>query len=357
MSATTTRRKDEHLDLCATQEVEPHGNSTLLDCVHLGHCAMPEHAIDDVDLTSTMFGRRLRAPLMITGMTGGTQRARIINEGLAAVAEDAGIAFGIGSQRAMAEDPSLLETFAVRHVAPDVLLVGNIGVRQAADIGTDGVLRLMDAIGADAMAVHLNAAQELTQVHGDRDFRGGYDTITDLVARLDGAVVVKETGCGIGPDVARRLVDCGVRAIDVSGAGGTSWVRVEQLRAEGVAARAGAALSAWGIPTAAATAAVAATVPVSVRIIASGGVRHGLDAARAIALGADVAGTALPVFRAWQAGGADAAAEEVAGIVETLRQIVLLSGVRTPGELASVPRVLDPPLLRWLAALGGSGAL
>jgi isopentenyl-diphosphate Delta-isomerase len=349
---TTPLRKDAHLDLCADDEVEPSGNSTLLDCVHLVHCAMPELSTDEVDLTTPWWGKALRAPVLVTGMTGGTERARAVNRDLALVAEHRGLAFGVGSQRAMVEHPELAGTFSVRDVAPSILLLGNIGLRQGVALGVDGVRRLMEAIGADGMALHLNAGQELTQPEGDRDFRGGYSLVKALSAALGERFLVKETGCGLSPAVARRLVDCGVRTLDVSGLGGTSWVRVEQLRLKGGPARAlGELFSGWGIPTAAAVASVRRAVGPHLRVIASGGIRNGLEVAKALALGADVAGMALPLFRAQQAGGVAAAEAAVDTVVAALRQAMLLTGSRTVSELRNQPKVVAGPLRDWMDIL------
>ena len=347
----TARRKDAHLDLCATGEVEPQENSTLLECVRLVHCAMPEMNVDEVDLSTEFLGKRLRYPLLITGMTGGTERAGAVNRDLATLAERHGLAFGVGSQRAMAENTRLGASFQVREVAPTVPLLGNIGLYQAVGLGVDGVRRLADAIGADGMALHLNAGQELTQPEGDRDFRGGYQVVEGLVRAFGPRLLVKETGCGIGPEVARRLVDLGVRNLDVSGLGGTSWVRVEQLRASGVQAQVGAEFSSWGIPTAAAIASVRRAVGPDARLVASGGLRTGLDAAKVLALGADVAGMALPLFRAQQSGGLQGAEQALSVILVGLRQALVLTGSRNCGELRGKPRILLGDLKDWLAAL------
>jgi isopentenyl-diphosphate delta-isomerase len=347
----TAKRKDAHLDLCATGEVEPQGNSTLLEYVRLVHCAMPEMSVDEVDLSTEFLGKRLRYPLLITGMTGGTERAGVVNRDLAVLAERNGLAFGVGSQRAMAENPQLGETFQVRHLAPTVPLLGNIGLYQAVGMGVDGVRRLAEAIGADGMALHLNAGQELTQPEGDRDFRGGYKVVEELVRAFGSRLLVKETGCGISPEVARRLVELGVRNVDVSGMGGTSWVRVEQLRATGAQAQVGAEFSSWGIPTAAAIASVRRAVGPDVRLVASGGLRTGLDAAKVIALGADLAGAALPLFRAQQEGGLEGAEQALGVIIAGLRQALVLTGSRTCGELRQKPRVIMGQLKDWLAAL------
>ena len=347
----TAKRKDDHLDLCATGDVEPAGNSTLLECVRLVHCAMPEMAVDEVDLSTEFLGKRLRLPLLVTGMTGGTLRAGEVNRDLALLAERHGLAFGVGSQRAMAENPQLGETFRVRQVAPTVPLLGNIGLYQAVGLGVDGVRRLADAIEADGMALHLNAGQELTQPEGDRDFRGGYKVVEGLVKAFGSRLLVKETGCGIGPEGARRLAELGVRNLDVSGLGGTSWVRVEQLRAKGLQAEVGAEFSSWGIPTAAAIASVRRAVGPDVRLVASGGLRTGLDAAKVLVLGADVAGMALPLFRAQQERGLEGAEQALAVIRESLKQAFVLTGSRNCGELRQKPRVIMGQLKDWLAAL------
>jgi isopentenyl-diphosphate Delta-isomerase len=347
----TGNRKDAHLDLCATQEVEPTQNSTLLECVRLVHCAMPEIAVGDVDLSVSFLGKRLRYPVLITGMTGGTERAGKVNRDLATVAERHGVAFGVGSQRAMAESTARAASYQVREVAPTLALLGNIGMYQAIQMGVDGVRRLMDAIGADGMALHLNAGQELTQPEGDRDFRGGYAVVESLVKAFGDRLLVKETGCGISPEVARRLAELGVRNIDVSGLGGTSWVRVEQLRATGLLARLGAEYSSWGIPTAAATASVRRAVGPDVRLVASGGIRTGLEIAKVMALGADLGGMALPLFRAQQEGGVEGADHALQGVLEGLRQAFVLTGSRSCAELRRRPVVMTGELKDWLAAL------
>jgi isopentenyl-diphosphate delta-isomerase len=347
---TTARRKDSHLDLCATGDVEPQGNSNLFECVHLLHCAMPEMATSDVDLGTPFLGKRLKAPLLVTGMTGGTERAGKVNRDLALLAERHGLAFGVGSQRAMADSQERAASYQVRDVAPTVALLGNIGLQQAVTFGVDRVRRLADAIQADGMALHLNPAQELSQPEGDRDFRGGYKAVEQLVRAFGDRLLVKETGCGVGADVARRLAECGVKAIDVSGAGGTSWVRVEQLRASGTLAQVGAEYAGWGIPTAAAVAQVRRAVGPGVTLVAAGGMRTGLEVAKALSLGADLGGMALPLFRAQQAGGLQGAEEALAVILASLRQAFVLTGCRNVAELRQRPRVVTGVLKDWLAA-------
>ncbi len=348
---TTADRKDSHLDLCATAEVEPAENRSLFECVRLVHCALPELALTDLDTSAELFGKRLALPLVLTGMTGGTERAAAVNRDLATLAERHGLAFGLGSQRAMAEEVATADSYRVRSVAPTAVVVGYVGLTLAASVGIDGVRRLKDSIQADGMALHLNAAQELTQPEGDRDFRGGYQLVERLAAALGDRLLVKETGCGLSGVVARRLANAGVKVLDVSGLGGTSWVRVEQLRAEGVSAEVGAELSGWGIPTAAALVSSRKAVPASVRLVASGGLRTGLDAAKALALGADLVGMALPFFRAQQSGGLAAAERVLEVVAASLRQALLLTGSRDVAELRSKSVVLLGELKDWLAAV------
>jgi isopentenyl-diphosphate Delta-isomerase len=344
------RRKADHLVVAASGEAD-FVRPTLLEEVHLVHQALPELDTGAIDLGIELVGRRLRAPLVVTGMTGGTDEAGAINRDLARAAEHAGVAFGVGSQRAMAEHPELEATFQVRDAAPGVVLIGNVGVVQARALGVARVAELARRLGADAMAVHLNPAQEMIQERGDRDFRGGVETIARLVDGLPVPVIVKETGCGLSPAVAARLRGLGVAAVDVAGAGGTSWTAVEARRApEGSPARAlGTELWDWGIPTAVTTAACAAAGLV---VVASGGMRSGLDVARALALGARAGGMAAPVLRAWRAGGEAGARDLLDRVIASIRAVCLLAACATPAALARAPRHLGPELRAWLADLG-----
>jgi len=340
-------RKQSHLDLCEREQVEYTGKTTLFEDVDLIHDAVPELALEDIDLGVDLFGKRLRAPLLITGMTGGTEDAFAVNRDLAIVAERSGIAFGLGSQRVMQRDPSTAWTFAVREFAPTTVLLANIGLMQAAEQPTPELRRLVDAVGADALCAHLNPAQELVQPEGDRSFRGGYDTLRRLAAELGVPVIAKETGCGLSRAVGERLVACGVRHADVSGAGGTSWVRVEALRGTAQSRALGEVFRDWGIPTAASLAMLRGS---GLELIASGGMRDGLEMAKAIALGARVCGVALPVFRAYREGGIDAALDFVQSLVAGLRTAMLLTGSRNLAELARQRVVLGARIGAWLEA-------
>ena len=345
MAEPISDRKRAHLDLCEQAEVEYARKTTLLEEVDLVHDALPELAVDEIDVGTSLLGKRLRAPLLITGMTGGTSEAAEINQALAQVAEEHGIAFGLGSQRAMQRAPELTYTFAVRAHAPSTLVLANLGLVQAVATPTAEVATLVEHVGADAVCIHLNPAQEMIQPGGDRDFRGGLAAFARLVRELPVPVVAKETGCGIAPAVALRLREVGVRTIDVSGAGGTSWVKVEALRADDGGRALGDEFADWGIPTAAALAAVRG---LGLEVVASGGIRTGLDVAKAIALGARVAGVALPVFRAYRDGGVPAAGRFLDRLADGLRTAMVLTGSRDLEALGRTPLVLGRRLRDWV---------
>lgn len=340
------RRKLEHLELCIAGDVEAR-RGTLLDEVELLHEALPELAWTEVDPSLELLGRQLQAPIVITGMTGGTPEARAVNLALAAAAQKHGFAIGVGSQRAMLLDPALTDTYRIRDAAPDTLLLANLGAVQAREAGAERVAALARAIGADAVCIHLNAAQELVQDEGDRDFRGLLGALSELVQELPIPVVVKETGCGLAPATLARLRAAGVRWVDVAGAGGTSWTGVESLRGSPRQRALGELLRDWGVPTAAA---LVYAERAGLSAIASGGVRNALDVARALALGARAVGLALPFLRAFAAGGEAAVLEAGERLGEGLRAVMALTGSRRVEDLRRAPRVVGPRLARWLAA-------
>jgi isopentenyl-diphosphate delta-isomerase len=299
LSAATQTRKADHLRICLEQDVQFHSNTNGLERYRFTHCCLPELDRNEIDLKTTFLGKQLGAPLLISSMTGGTQEAGIINRRLAEVAQHYKIAMGVGSQRVAVEKPQVASTFAVRSLAPDTLLFANLGAVQLNyDYGLDQCLRVVDLLEADALILHLNPLQEYIQPKGDTNFRGLLDKIATLCKKLPIPVIAKEVGNGISAAMAQKLITSGVSAIDVAGAGGTSWAKVESERAEtALQRRLGMTFADWGLPTAECITSVRTVAP-TVPLIASGGLRHGLDVAKAIALGADIAGLALPFLQA-----------------------------------------------------------
>jgi isopentenyl-diphosphate delta-isomerase len=343
------QRKADHLAICTDDDVGFHELSPLFDDVRLVHDALADLDERTVDTSTMLLGKKLRAPLVIAAMTGGTTEAGAINRELARVAEERGVGFGLGSQRAMHTRPETVGSYKVRDVAPTTLILGNIGVVQARAMSTNQLGDLVGAVGADALCVHLNPAMELVQPGGDRDFAGSLDTIARVVAELAVPVVIKETGCGLSADVGRRLRSVGVEHVDVSGAGGTSWVGVEARRAAAAGDEAsrelGEILWDWGVPTAAS---VALLAPLGFRtVIATGGVATGLHVAKAIALGASAAGIARPLLKALRSGGGDAVGKAVDAVVRALRAAMLLTGSRDLSALRHAQRVVGGDLAIW----------
>lgn len=343
-----SQRKADHIDLCATGDVAFRAKTTLFDDVELVHDALPEMTVDEVDSSVTLFGKKLSAPIVIASMTGGTEKARQINLELAKIADEEGYGFGLGSQRAMLDASAGRDvTYDVRKVAPKVLLLGNIGAVQARTSGIAALEDLVKRVGADALCLHLNPAQEIVQPGGDRDFTGIVDFLGEAAKKLSVPVIAKETGCGIGPRAAKKIASSGVRNVDVSGAGGTSWVAVEMQRAKGAEKHLGTMLRDWGVPTAASVMFVAQAKPRFHTIIATGGVFNGIDIAKAIALGASAGGIARPVLQALTEGGPDGARAFLARVKAEIKACMLLVGARTVEELGEAPVVLGDRLERW----------
>jgi isopentenyl-diphosphate delta-isomerase len=292
-------RKSEHLRINLEEDVHFPRLTTGLERFRFVHKALPELSLDDIRLETSFLGKPLRLPLLISSMTGGTAEAQRINRHLAEGAQAAGIAMGLGSLRAVLEAPHLADTFRVRRLAPDILLFANLGAAQLnTGFGVDECRRAVDLVEADALILHLNPLQEALQVDGDGDWRGLLAKIEAVCRGLDLPVVAKEVGWGISAAVARQLVNAGVMAIDIAGAGGTSWSQVEMYRAPTERRRRLCAEFAdWGIPTAEALLEVRQALP-TIPLIASGGLRSGTDVAKVLALGADLAGLAGPFLKA-----------------------------------------------------------
>ena len=301
----TTSRKKQHVEITLQKDVRFRGKTTGLERLEFVHNALPEVNLDEIDTRTRFLGKELSLPLMVSCMTGGYADALAINRDLAAVCESARIALGVGSQRQALEESRFHRTFSVvREAAPTIPIVGNIGAAEVARMkDPSSALRLAELIGADAFAVHLNPLQEFLQPEGNPAFRGVLAGIAMLARSLPIPLIVKEIGAGLSQDVIRRLLDAGVRIIDVAGAGGTSWAGVEAFRRNNPASA--ERFWDWGIPTARALAEAAAlrSEGREMTLIASGGILSGLDAAKCIALGADIAAAARPLLGALRRGG------------------------------------------------------
>lgn len=313
-----THRKRRHIDVCLSDPVEFDGVTTGLDRYRLPYHALTQTSLGDIDVSTSFFGANLRAPILIGAMTGGAEMSKTINRNLAAAAQQLGIGMMLGSQRIMLDSAlgeRAADSFAVRDVAPDVLLFGNIGLSQLAKTAVPHLVKALDRVGADALAVHTNPLQEAMQHNGDTDFSGSLSKLREAAAALDYPVLLKEVGHGIGGAAAAGLVggegQPPVAGIDVAGAGGTSWSRVEQFVRYGELRYPD--LADWGVPTARAIVEVRRLLP-EIPLVASGGIRTGMDAAKAIALGADVVAVARPLL--------PAAIESSAAVVDWLRPFI-----------------------------------
>ncbi len=311
----TQTRKADHLRICLDEDVQCHGVTNGLERYRFTHCCLPELNRSEINITTTFLGKSLGAPLLISSMTGGTEQAKTINFRLAEVAQHYKLAMGVGSQRVAVENPQVADTFAVRSHAPDILLLANLGAVQLNySYGLDECLRVVDLCQADALILHLNPLQECIQPNGDTNFRGLIDKIYILCSKLPVPVIVKEVGNGISAAMAQKLIEAGVAAIDVAGAGGTSWAKVESERAlNDKERRLGLTFADWGLPTAECITSIRAIAP-EIPLIASGGLRNGLDVAKAIALGADLSGLAWPFLQA---------ASESAKAIDNLVQLLM----------------------------------
>jgi len=301
------------------------------------HVALPEMRLDEVSLETEFLGKRLAAPLLVSSMTGGTSEAQRLNHRLAGAAQELGLAFALGSARVAIESSDLAQTFQIRDVAPDILVLANLGAVQLNyGYGYDECMRILEITAADALYLHLNPLQEALQPGGDTDFGDLLTRIEQLAVRLPVPIVVKEVGWGISGTVARRLIDCGVTAIDVAGAGGTSWSEVERLRIQDDALRRVAQdFRDWGLPTAEAIVQVRQTCP-EIPLIGSGGLRSGIDLAKAIALGANLGGAALPFLKA-ACDSEQSLRSELRRFVEGLRIAMFCIGVKSVGQLQGTP--------------------
>jgi isopentenyl-diphosphate delta-isomerase len=312
------KRKASHIDIALRHAVTNVRKTTGFEDVKMIYCALPELDYEKIDTSTHFFKKRISAPFMIDAITGGYRGAVKINKGLASAAEKAGIAFAFGSQRAMVHDPSLKKTYWVRDVAPNIPIVGNIGAVNLKEKGmVHKVAAALKDIDADALQIHLNALQEVIQPEGDKNFEGCLAAISEACRTVDVPVIVKEVGAGISGDVARKLDRAGASAINVAGAGGTSWNRIELQRGDGRLQR----FADSGLPTVLAL--VDTLRHTRKPVIVSGGIRDGVDVAKGLSLGASWAAAALPFLQAWDKGKLD---ETISRWKEELRITMFVVG-------------------------------
>lgn len=350
-------RKSDHLSICLNREVEARNETTWLEYVYLIHQALPELNFKEIDVTTSFLGHKFSAPLLIDCMTGGPKLTYEINRNLAGIANELGIGMGVGSQRAVLVNPELAKSFSVvRDVAPDIFVMANIGGPQLSKgLSMKEINMMVEMVRANALVVHLNPLQELIQVEGEPYYREVLKAIEKLANELSVPIIVKEVGCGISREVALKLEMVGVKAINVAGLGGTSWAGVEAIRAEELnvmdKAELGRLFWDWGIPTAASILEVRSIT--NLPLIASGGIRNGLQVAKSLALGADMTAIALPIIRRVVKFGKDEALKYLKAVILQLKTALFLTGSKDVHEIKKKRYVLTGKLKEWAENLGG----
>jgi isopentenyl-diphosphate Delta-isomerase len=332
MTNTQTRKAD-HLRICLEDDVQFRTLTNGLERYRFDHVCLPELDFSEVDPSTKFFHKTLNAPILISSMTGGTEQAKKINSRLAIAAQKHGLAMGVGSQRIAVESPDTAHTFAVRSLAPDAMLFANLGAIQLNyTYGVEQCLRVIDILQADALILHLNPLQECIQPNGDTNFKGLLTKIQQLCQQIDIPVIAKEVGNGISAKMAAKLIETGIDVIDVAGAGGTSWAKVESARAENnLQRRLGKTFADWGISTADCIVDIRGQYP-DLPLIASGGLRNGLEVAKAIALGADLGGLALPFLQA--ASESETALDEsIELLIAEIKTVLFCTGTKNLSEL------------------------
>jgi isopentenyl-diphosphate delta-isomerase type 2 len=342
-------RKAQHLEICVqANDYEVETGATGFEHLSFVHRALPEIAMDELDTRVDFLGYRPRLPLFISSMTGGSAQGYQVNKQLARAAQEAGIPVGMGSIRILFRKPEVLDHFRLKTLAPDVPVFANIGGVQLRDMDRQEILEMVKRLEVDAVVVHLNPGQELFQPDGDRDFRGVLDAIGRFCEAAPLPVMVKETGFGISPSLVRTLHDRGVAYVNVAGTGGTNWVRVESHRLPEDAGEAAAEFNGWGLPTAVVLAALEHDHG---PVLASGGMRTGMDLAKACALGAELSGYALPMVRAVTEGGVEAVLRYVDQLDQVLRNVMMLTGSRSIADLRSRRLMRTRPFDEAVASL------
>jgi len=346
----TEKRKAEHIKICLEQKAQARKATSGFEDIQLVHRALPEVDRQKISLSTSFLGKKFSAPLIVGAMTGGTEEATKINASIAEAVEKLGLGMGVGSQRAAIEDQKLEKTYKIaRKKAPTAFLIANIGgIQLVHGYGLKEVKKAVEMIDADAVAVHLNAMQEALQPEGQTNFKGVLAKISEIAGELDKPLIVKETGCGISAEDAKALEVAGVKAIDIGGVGGTSFAAVEYYRSTSPN-NMGEAFWDWGIPTAVSL--IETTQTVKIPVIASGGVRSGLDIAKSLALNANLASVSQPVLEA-AVKGAKKTQELLSCLIDELRNVMFLVGAENLESLAKVPVVVTGKTAEWLNIRG-----
>jgi isopentenyl-diphosphate delta-isomerase len=340
-----SQRKKSQLDICLKRDVQMK-DVPGFNFLHFVHCALPELDLEEIDAGGTLLGRKLTVPLLVSAMTGGYKKSGEINRTLASAAQEFGVAFCVGSQHAALENPELVSTYQVRDVAENVFLFANLSASQLTEgKEVEEAEKAVEMIDADGLFLHLNPLQEAIQPEGKPKYKGVLEKIRKVCRELKVPVLVKETGCGISKEVGREIEKAGAAGIDVAGAGGTSWALVESYRG----GKHGELFRDWGIPTPVCVAELAREVKIPV--IAGGGIRSGLDAAKALALGASAVSVALPLLHAARKGKR-AVLDYLKNFQEELRLAMFLTGCARVEELRRVPLVPTGELADWFRARG-----
>ena len=317
------------------------------------HDALPEIADEELDTSVSFLGQTAALPFFISCMTGGSEGGFRANRLLAAAAQELGVPVGLGSLRPLLRDPELFDHFHIKPAAPDVPVLANIGAVQARDEPPGPLLEMLSRLEVQALVIHLNVGQELFQQEGDRDFRGLKAAIARWCGLCPLPVIVKETGFGIRAELVRELLDAGAAYVDIAGAGGTNWISVESYRLDDPEKAAAAEFADWGIPTALL---LASCGDLSRRLLASGGIRTGMDAAKALAMGAELAGFALPVIRAVVGGGAEAVVALFRSMERSLRAVMMMTASRTVADLRRGTTWREPGFAAAVDSISRSGA-
>ena len=346
----TEKRKAEHIKICLEQKAQARKATAGFEDIQLVHRALPEVDRQKISLSTSFLGKKFSAPLIVGAMTGGTEEATKINASIAEAVEKLGLGMGVGSQRAAIEDQKLEKTYKIaRKKAPTAFLIANIGgIQLVHGYGLKEVKKAVEMIDADAVAVHLNAMQEALQPEGQTNFKGVLAKISEIAGELDKPLIVKETGCGISAEDAKALEAAGVKAIDIGGVGGTSFAAVEYYRSTSPN-HMGEVFWDWGIPTAVSL--IETTQTVKIPVIASGGVRSGLDIAKSLALNANLASVSQPVLEA-AVKGAKKTQELLSCLIDELRNVMFLVGAENLEALAKVPVVVTGKTAEWLNIRG-----